>query len=1394
MNRNKTSGVRALRIVIGITVIALMMADRSGAATEVSGPITSDTTWTLSNSPYIVVGDVLVNNGIILTIEPGVLMKFNSSNLQINGTLIARGTSSDPIVFTSNKTTPVTGDWGYIFFGDSSTDATYDADGNYIGGSILEYCIVEYAGGMSVSDNGAVRMNNAHPFINYCTIRNNKASGIKAWDVTGLIKITNSTISKNIASDSGGGIYVSGGTATIYNNTIINNTAGRAVSFGGGGGGIAVINSITTISNNVLINNSALGGTYYYYGGSDGGGGVYVSGGTATISNNTIDNNMASLGGGGIYVFSGAQATIFNNSISRNTATAQYGSGNSGGGIGIHSATVTISNNNITNNIISGDGGGISVYGSTVTISNNTISNNKLSSGGFSYGGGGGIIVFFSSAATIFNNFISENKALYRKYDGTPHVGGGIYTYYATAIISNNSIVRNSALNASAVYYSSGDELDFKHNTISGNKATGSSPTATVFVSSHPLFNYNNIFGNSATYELWNDNAQGSVNVNAKNNWWGTTNDSAIQAKIYDGLINPSKGVVDYSPYLFAPDTIAPISPPQGLTTTELRMTETSSRIHTLFETIFSRNATLTTSVKGDLNGTLNFTDSEFVFINSGSFAGKGFSKGNWVTNIEGYPYDGYWQGMLFKKPDERKIYLKGVVSGGLQGIVEGYLTESVNGSDVYDQYKATWTISQIGADIVFAKLDIDGTVNYQNGAEYSSELYALQTSIEGKAIGYYNGSLSVVLTHVRIDNNTNPYYGQGFSIISYISEYGSGEGWTYDKLVSPGRVEMKGLFTSPLMGIVSAMLDESKTPRSLSVTIERIDIGLPPAPDLKVKVWGPERVSPGQIVNYIIEYRNDGIKAAEDLGIIVVTPEFLEYISSSEGGFYCPPRSPGINFWPVSSISPKELGYKALTVRIPIGIPVLTQISVFAYIAQGLKKPPKCGDGFCDSIAGENFFTCPEDCPPDIERPDPPECEDCPEDTSNSTVAVARDPNMKYGYEGFVLPGQKLNYTVEFENEGEGIAFGVYFTDTLDEDLDDSTLEIGPVISTIDGSIIAPAGTYNPSTRTITWLVGEVGPGAGGYANISVNVRSDAEEGTEIINYATVYFPSVPETTRTNGVVSVVDVAPPRYSNVNQNKSVVTSGETNEIYAYWQDGVQLNYTWLETNESGTWQDTSYLKLSGDEAWSNFTIQSTKEGAACWRIHANDTAGNENVTPTLCFGVQPGTTIQVNNPSANPIIILNDNGRGRPLGANITRLNVTVMGNISSVTIDLSPIGGSAKAPMTNIPDTDIYTITTNATAGINLVNNLVMNATDTRGNFNNSVSIPLTVLLRGDIVRDNKIDLKDLLYLRRYLAGLEPSINPLVADIQTAEGDGNVDLKDLLYLRRYLANLELLI
>ena len=43
--------------------------------TDVSGAISSDTTWGTSGSPYTVTGNVLVASGVTLTIEAGVTVK-----------------------------------------------------------------------------------------------------------------------------------------------------------------------------------------------------------------------------------------------------------------------------------------------------------------------------------------------------------------------------------------------------------------------------------------------------------------------------------------------------------------------------------------------------------------------------------------------------------------------------------------------------------------------------------------------------------------------------------------------------------------------------------------------------------------------------------------------------------------------------------------------------------------------------------------------------------------------------------------------------------------------------------------------------------------------------------------------------------------------------------------------------------------------------------------------------------------------------------------------------------------------------------------------------------------------------------------------------------------------
>jgi hypothetical protein len=145
------------------------------AQTPVSGLIASNTLWTSGSSPYIVTGNLLVQLGVTLTIGPGVTVKVDDGKaIQIDGELIASGTSSNRIVFTSNGSL-TNGYWLKIQFSDLSTDAVYGLGGKYISGSIMKYCDVIYGGG---SQTGSIQCNNASPYISNCKIIRSSSSGI----------------------------------------------------------------------------------------------------------------------------------------------------------------------------------------------------------------------------------------------------------------------------------------------------------------------------------------------------------------------------------------------------------------------------------------------------------------------------------------------------------------------------------------------------------------------------------------------------------------------------------------------------------------------------------------------------------------------------------------------------------------------------------------------------------------------------------------------------------------------------------------------------------------------------------------------------------------------------------------------------------------------------------------------------------------------------------------------------------------------------------------------------------------------------------------------------------------------------------------------------------------
>ena len=99
------------------------------ASTEVLDNITSDTTWTLAESPYVINSSIAVENGATLSIEPGVVVKFDyDTELIVDGVLNASGTRDLPIYFTSIADDTVGGDTN----ADGEDSMAYKGDWNFI--------------------------------------------------------------------------------------------------------------------------------------------------------------------------------------------------------------------------------------------------------------------------------------------------------------------------------------------------------------------------------------------------------------------------------------------------------------------------------------------------------------------------------------------------------------------------------------------------------------------------------------------------------------------------------------------------------------------------------------------------------------------------------------------------------------------------------------------------------------------------------------------------------------------------------------------------------------------------------------------------------------------------------------------------------------------------------------------------------------------------------------------------------------------------------------------------------------------------------------------------------------------------------------------------------------
>ena len=235
-------------------------------------------------------------------------------------------------------------------------------DGN---GLMLSDHVIQVFSGVKVNVAG-VTIRNGYSYYAFANPPSVSGGGVAN---SGALTLTNSTISGNYASGSGGGLSNSdGGTLTLINSIVSGNSAGLGCGGISNGGRLTLINSTISTNNTatdggglcngtygvaVVINSAIISNTTVVFGR---GGGIFNSGGTLTLTNSTISGNSSRKDGGGIFnygfSFSASTVTLSNVTLTNNAADNDSNGSGDGGGIGSNGVgTISIKNTILAQNV-----------------------------------------------------------------------------------------------------------------------------------------------------------------------------------------------------------------------------------------------------------------------------------------------------------------------------------------------------------------------------------------------------------------------------------------------------------------------------------------------------------------------------------------------------------------------------------------------------------------------------------------------------------------------------------------------------------------------------------------------------------------------------------------------------------------------------------------------------------------------------------------------------------------------------------------------------------------------------------------------------------------------------------------------------------------------------------
>ncbi len=529
-------------LVLGLVCVSVLPSAKV-QATDVSWIINTDTTWTKTDSPYTLIGNLFVDNGVTLTIQPGVVVNINGYLFRVNGTLHAVGNSAEPITFNDGtiefRSPDYGGEFGYANFKNGTvsswitlkvTNCTFNgslatAGNSEVTGNKIDYYLT--VGGSATVKNNVIK--NGLSTYGSCSIQNNDIAGpvllygtttFSGNTITGNITLNNEVkaTNNNINAD-----MILRDTTEISHNSIVGN--------------ISVEYSIDTqkqpqplIAFNTLEK------------------GITVHSGSPKILNNTI--NAVKIGidlsaSGYAYI----NATIQNNQINGGEIGIDIkGSGNAGMLMPTWSAKALIAGNTIKGC----SNAGIKIAGPDMCANGEApynyaiIQNNYIAN---CYYGIDNDALADTEGNIIVNNIYGINGGGLATSRNNI-VAGNTYGVFSCSAIENNLIINNQR------GITEGNRIS--NSTITKNKVG-------IENFGNSEIHFNNIFDNQLNY-----NVTFNYNTNATFNWWGTTDAALIQQKIYDynddfllGKVNIEPFLTGLNPSAPSPDTPIPDAPPQ---------------------------------------------------------------------------------------------------------------------------------------------------------------------------------------------------------------------------------------------------------------------------------------------------------------------------------------------------------------------------------------------------------------------------------------------------------------------------------------------------------------------------------------------------------------------------------------------------------------------------------------------------------------------------------------------------------------------------------------------------------------------------------------------------------------------------------------------------------------